>query len=562
MRRFSLGLIVAAVAAVALIGAGPPARAADSPLAGKWKVTLQLRYEQYTLWLVKIEEKGGKPKATLLSTGEPNFKDSKIDSFGVDAKKVEISFAAGRIGTFPVTLYLPSGTEKAPKKLLGSTTFRGQRLYAWLEKTDMDELDPKKSTVRSPSLMALQKAFQMKDGDEKIKALNEVEAKFADDPFAQLATMQILGMMAKQENVKDADITAQSEKAIKYAAQYGPEMKLQAIGQVAGQLAGSKKTANVAVTYARQAEKALGPKAAYDEKVPVLTTLASALRNAGQEAEANKIETTIDQEFLKNAVPFKPDKYAGRASKSNRIVVVELFTGAQCPPCVAADIAFDAMLERYKPTDVVLLQYHLHIPGPDPLTNKDTEARAEYYAVQGTPSLYIDGKTGPPAGGFRPNAKDTYSTVHKAVDKQIEETAGGKLKLNATRKGDKIEITADIADLQKTGENVRLRFVLVEDRVKFVGRNGQRFHHHVVRALPGGEKGFALEKKAGKQTVTVSLKELTKTLAAYLKEKRFAAKDQPLDLKSLKVVALIQDAESKDILQAAQVDLEESKESS
>ena len=40
-----------------------------------------------------------------------------------------------------------------------------------------------------------------------------------------------------------------------------------------------------------------------------------------------------------------------------------------------------------------------------------------------------------------------------------------------------------MADLKKTGEKVRLRFVLVEDVARYVGGNGQRLHHHVVRAL-------------------------------------------------------------------------------
>ena len=58
--------------------------------------------------------------------------------------------------------------------------------------------------------------------------------------------------------------------------------------------------------------------------------------------------------------------------QDKRVVVVELFTGAECPPCVSADVAFDALLETYKPNEVVLLEYHLHIPGPDPLTNADS----------------------------------------------------------------------------------------------------------------------------------------------------------------------------------------------
>ncbi len=80
---------------------------------------------------------------------------------------------------------------------------------------------------------------------------------------------------------------------------------------------------------------------------------------------------------------------------------MELFTGAQCPPCVAADVAFDALLQTYKPTEFIGLQYHLHIPGPDPLTNNDSEERQKYYgsAIRGTPSTFFNGKARPAAAG-------------------------------------------------------------------------------------------------------------------------------------------------------------------
>ena len=35
--------------------------------------------------------------------------------------------------------------------------------------------------------------------------------------------------------------------------------------------------------------------------------------------------------------------------------------------------------EEIGPSELVLIQYHMHIPGPDPLTNTDTEARWKYY---------------------------------------------------------------------------------------------------------------------------------------------------------------------------------------
>src|SRR5262249_22800010 len=140
--------------------------------------------------------------------------------------------------------------------------------------------------------------------------------------------------------------------------------------------------ATIALQYARQAERLLQP----DKDLPsmqkaVYEALAAALKASGKEDEAKEDEARIDKIDTK----IKPESFAGRKAKSDRVVLVELFTGAQCPPCVAADMAFDALGKTFKPSEVVLLQYHLHIPGPDPLTNADTETRARFYgrAIEG-----------------------------------------------------------------------------------------------------------------------------------------------------------------------------------
>jgi hypothetical protein len=44
-------------------------------------------------------------------------------------------------------------------------------------------------------------------------------------------------------------------------------------------------------------------------------------------------EAARDKEYLARVPPFKPDTFAGRKGKSERVVAMELFTGAQCP-CV------------------------------------------------------------------------------------------------------------------------------------------------------------------------------------------------------------------------------------
>ena len=45
------------------------------------------------------------------------------------------------------------------------------------------------------------------------------------------------------------------------------------------------------------------------------------------------------------------------------------------------------------------LQYHLHIPAPDPMTTPISEARKQYYKVDGTPSIFFDGKSAAGGGG-------------------------------------------------------------------------------------------------------------------------------------------------------------------
>ena len=210
------------------------------------------------------------------------------------------------------------------------------------------------------------------------------------------------------------------------------------------------------------------------------------------------------------ALDFKVAKFPGRKIKSNRAVLVELFTGAQCPPCVGADLAFDAMPRTYDKGEVVLLQYHLHIPGPDALTNPDNEARANYYGddkVRGTPTVLFNGKVSPVGGGGREDAEDVYKDYRKIADPMLETPAEAKLQASATRRGDIIHIKATVTDLAKPGDKVKLRLALVEDWARYKGRNGLSYYHQVVRAFPGAAQGLALSKKDGQQTAVVDLEE-------------------------------------------------------
>ena len=52
----------------------------------------------------------------------------------------------------------------------------------------------------------------------------------------------------------------------------------------------------------------------------------------------------------------------------------------------------------------------------------------------------------------------------------------------------------------------------------YTGRNGLPLHHHVVRAMPGGPDGKALEGGKIRIEETIKLSEVRSTQEAYLKE--------------------------------------------
>src|SRR5262249_47000694 len=157
-------------------------------------------------------------------------------------------------------------------------------------------------------------------------------------------------------------------------------------------------------------------------------------------------------------------------------------------PCVAADIAFDAALKTYPTKDVVLVRYHVHLPPPDPLANADTEARMAFYGadvIKGVPTCFVDGKSTESLGGGRPRGKASHDTLRAAAAEALEAAAQAKLTLGVKRAGENVSIKADVADVAKPGARVKLRLLLVEEVARYPGRNQQRLHHHVVRAVVG-----------------------------------------------------------------------------
>lgn len=584
--------LLAGVVVAAFVAAAP---AADPTLAdGKYVLAYGSSAASLSRIVVfELKTTDGKTDVKVVSGGAANW---TLSGWKVKDGLVTADISGPSKLTFEGKLDANGG------RVLGTFGDDTRVFRAQVSKTDLDELTPRTSMetlpvsddvkalnqLRTAPLIARSKASQEKDADKRKELLEEAKAAAAkataeapalvqkivegssDDGLLMVMVPDLLGQ-AGALKAKAEDVKKWAEKGIKAAAAHGPRAEKNAMIGTAETLASQDGIGDVALAYAEKAaaftEK--GPTAA---KVRGLKALASAQTKAGKADAAkatrvtiDKLEGDLDIEYKKEGPGFTAEKYAGRKDKdANRVAVMELFTGAMCPPCVAADLAFDGLETAYSPKDVVLLQYHQHIPGPDPLTNPDTQARWAYYGklfpqdMRGVPSSVFDGKPQAGGGGGKPNAKNKYEQYKKIIDATLEKKAD--VTITGGVKVDGGEVKVDVAIAGKA-ENATVRLVLAEEEVRYLGGNGIRLHHQVVRSMFGKGEGWKVKDlKDGKAIASVKLDDLKKSLSEYMEKyhaetAKFSNPDRPLKFEHLKVIVLVQDDETGEILNAAQFDV-------
>ena len=262
-------------------------------------------------------------------------------------------------------------------------------------------------------------------------------------------------------------------------------------------------------------------------------------------------------------VDFFPDKYQRPESiegrPNQRVVLAELFTGSECRPCQAADIAYEKLLDRYERSELVVVEYHLHIPRPDPMANADAEARSTYYDVNSTPTSIIDGTDIANSGGQVIAAKFKFAVYADQIDRALKIPAPATLKVSARIRRNKISLSVS-ASLNKMRKLARLRVLLVEDQIRYTGANGISDHRFVVRKMLRGAGGVSFSangRAAVKDVFLVSSVEdqLEKYLGDFeTKAGRpggvFKERKSELDPNRLYIVAFVQDNATRNVLQS------------
>ena len=271
------------------------------------------------------------------------------------------------------------------------------------------------------------------------------------------------------------------------------------------------------------------------------------------------VETMLDAEYDKRYPnPVKLERYVATDKRSDRVVLAEVFTGSGCPPCAAADLAFDAAMERYTRKDLAVIMYHVHVPRPDPMTTTETSAVYKEYAVTGVPTFLIDGKrtTG---GGSREMAKGVYDRFGEDIRKGLEAPAEANITAGASAKGATVSVNARVHGVNSESKDLKVKIALVEKHLRFNGENGIRYHPMVVRAI----KSFDLAGESYQHTfdVDATAKAIKEHLDDYESKGhrgetfKFAEKMHAIDRDHLAVVIFVHDEKTKHVLQAGYIDL-------
>ena len=295
--------------------------------------------------------------------------------------------------------------------------------------------------------------------------------------------------------------------------------------------------------------------------------LMEAAYRATHDNSLNGLEDLLDSKYRKLNAGLHFDHYQTSAKRTSRTALAELFTGSGCGPCVAADLGFDGLLERYKRQDVAVLVYHMHIPLPDPMTNQATTDRGKYYGVPGTPTPVVDGVRLPSSGGSRDMTRGFYDRVNPKIESELESPAQAQIALTGSIAGDVVKASVTVDQIKSPSPDLKIQLALAEEEIRYTGENGIRFHPMVVRSLGGKDaNGFALS-ASGPTTVewTFDVKAMSDLLKKYLDDYEkaghrgdtftFIDKKYQIDPNNLSLVAFVQDMKTKAVLQTVYLKL-------
>lgn len=175
---------------------------------------------------------------------------------------------------------------------------------------------------------------------------------------------------------------------------------------------------------------------------------------------------------------------AGVFAQSQRMVLLEHFTQASCPPCAT----YNPLVKQYfdnTSTNATSIKYQTSWPGTDPMNSHnpgDVQTRVTYYGVSGVPDVVIDGNVsqGNPGSLFangQSSTMDNRATVASDFDITVSHQFTGS----------SVDVTAVITATNSVANaNLKAHVVIVEKEIIFSsapGSNGETEFYNVMKAM-------------------------------------------------------------------------------
>jgi tetratricopeptide (TPR) repeat protein len=384
------------------------------------------------------------------------------------------------------------------------------------------------------------------------KKVTEAVEQYADQGFKLASDPEFLKTVTsnQQEYIKSNILPLHVALALAYLNEGNPDKALKALEDF-------KKSGGVpgAIYYytAASASAALGK-----TKDALDGYLEAAAKNYSDSAEKAReywqkvygsnqgFESAV--EARQHEIPFQVEQFQPTGAWSGKAVLAELFTGSECPPCVAADLGFDGIIEAYGSKFVAVLEYHLPIPRPDPMTNLAARARAQFYGVRSAPSTFFDGENAQSGGGRSQMAEEKYKAYAAEIEDRVYSIPQVSLQVSAKLNGDNVEVTFS-AD-----KNIRMadyNLALVQKEEKCQGGNRITFHKMVVRDFLTLAEG-AVKARAARFNIPKAEQDAEARLSELEKERGFTFKEShsQIDRQNLLVVFFLQDKDTKQVYNA------------
>ncbi len=181
-------------------------------------------------------------------------------------------------------------------------------------------------------------------------------------------------------------------------------------------------------------------------------------------------------------------------AQDKRVVLIEQFTQASCPPCAPANVRIQGILKDYTEDEVVILRYQASFPGHDPMFDhnpRDVRNKQTYYGIRSVPSSIIDGTNGP----AHPNSIINKTNLNAA--KRVSPLCRIECDPGTSVDGETIQVHCKVTALEDfVGDEVAI-IAIIEKHIQFdapPGSNGEKEFFNVMKKLLPRADGEELPK--------------------------------------------------------------------